>query len=216
MLLVCQWATLVVARAIPGTPPHDAERLILPSFAFFAALVGVGIGRALYRTSLVAPPSERIVAQGWAKVLMFFVLAAPTFDAIAYFPHGLSYYNRLVGGLHGATSLGMEPTYYWDSLDATALAWLAEHASDDEKIAFEAAPPANLQLLNRWGLLRHLPTDPGNFRWYVLQRRPSARQAWDHWLIENATPTYQRTFAGVPLLDVYEYGDYLKARDATP
>ncbi len=42
MLLLANWLVLLVVRALPGTPPHDAERLILPSFAFLAALAGVG------------------------------------------------------------------------------------------------------------------------------------------------------------------------------
>ncbi len=213
MLLVLQWATLIIVRAFPGTPPHDAERLLLPSFAYFAALVGVGIGRALYRDSLLS--EEKIVPQGWARVAMAIALTAATVDSVGYFPHGLSFYSRLIGGLRGATALGMEPTYYWDALDAGTLKWLAEHTAADEKIAFEAAPPANLKLLKRWGLLARLPSEPGRVRWYVLQRRPSACQPWDHWLIDHEHPEFQRTFAGVPLLDVYSEQDYLKARAAT-
>ena len=200
-LLVCQWATLVVVRALPFAPPHDAERLILPSFAFFAALVGVGIGRALYRDTLLAP--DKIVAQGWAKVAMAIALAAATFDSVSYFPHCLSYYSRLIGGLRGATALGMEPTYYWDALDRHALAWLDQHLADGQKADFNAAPVKNLELLKRWGLLKRLPTDPGRFRWYVIQRRPSAWSDPDRWLIAHAEPAYESRFAGVPLLDIY-------------
>ena len=221
MLLVFQWATLVIVRALPIAPPHDAERLFLPSFAFFAALAGVGAGRALYRNSLLERDGPRIIAQGWAKVALTLALAAGLFDAVSYYPHGLSYYNRLIGGLRGAVALGMEPTYYWDSLDRPTLAWLATHtkkgsgliSSGDptEKIAFAAAPPRNLELLKRWGLLTTLPTEPGTFRWYVLQRRLSALQAADLWLIENAQPAYERSLFGVPLLDVYSYDDYQRA-----
>ncbi len=61
VLLVLQWGTLMVVRALPWAPPHDAERLILPSFAFFALLTGVGAGRLLYRQSLLA--ADKICAQ---------------------------------------------------------------------------------------------------------------------------------------------------------
>jgi 4-amino-4-deoxy-L-arabinose transferase-like glycosyltransferase len=210
MLLVLLWATLVVVRALPWAPPHDGVRLFLPSFAFFAALAGVGAGRALYRNSLLEP--ERIIAQGWARVAIVLMLLAGTFDAVSYFPHGLSYYNRLIGGLRGAVYLGMEPTYYWDSLDRDTLAWLSAHTARDETIRFAAYPPRNLALLKRWGLVDRLPAEPGQFRWYVLQRRPSAHQPADLWLIENAKPAYERTFLGVPLLDVYSYADYERAR----
>jgi hypothetical protein len=111
-------------------------------------------------------------------------------------------------------ALGMEPTYYWDSLDREALAWLDEHTDSaaGEKVDFAAYPPRNLDLLKRHGLLARLPSEPGAFRWYVLQRRPSALQPADRWLIEHAKPAYENAFLGVPLLDVYEYGDYLRAR----
>ncbi len=209
ILIICQWATLVIVRALPLSPPHDAERLILPSFAFFAALIGVGIGRALYRDSLLLP--EKIVAQGWAKVAMAIALVAPTVDSILYFPHGLSFYSRLIGGLQGASRLGMEPTYYWDALDRQTLEWLAENTADDEKVAFGAAPPKNLALLQRWGRLKHLPDDPGSFRWYVIQRRPSAWSTADRWLIANEQPAFQRTLSGIPLLDVYSFDQYQRA-----
>lgn len=206
MLLVLLWGTLVVVRATPWAPPHDGIRLFLPSFAFLAALAGVGAGRGLYRETLYSP--EKIVAQGWAKVAIGIALTMGTLDAVSYFPHGLSFYNRLIGGIRGATSLGMEPTYWWDALDGEALDWLNEHTGPDEKVAFAAAPPKNLELLKRWGRLKHVPSDPGKFRWYVLQRRPSAWSAVDRRLIERAMPVYRKTLKGVPLLDIYDYADY--------
>ncbi len=212
-LLVCQWCTLIIVRALPWAPPHDAERLILPSFAFFAALIGVGFGRGLYRETLLK--REKIVAQGWTKVAIAIALVAGLLDSIGYFPHGLSFYSRLIGGVRGATALGMEPTYYWDALDRPALDWLREHTTGDEKVAFAAAPKRNLELLKRWGLLSRLPSDPGTFRWYVIQRRPSALQAVDHWLIEHEEPDFERTLSGVPLLDVYSYDKYARALAAT-
>ncbi|HEX3728106.1 MAG TPA: glycosyltransferase family 39 protein [Pirellulales bacterium] len=208
-LLVCQWATLIVVRALPFAPPHDAERLILPSFAFFAALIGVGLGRGLYRATLLQ--SDRIVAQGWAKVAMTLALVFPTLDSISYFPHGLSYYNRLIGGLRGATALGMESTYYWDSLDRDALAWLREHTAGNQRVIFSTAPPKNLELLRRWGQLpRSSRSAPPT--WYVLQRRPSAWHDWDRQLIEHEQPAYQSTFGGVPLLDIYSYEAFVRVR----
>ena len=213
MLLVCQWATLILVRALPWAPPHDAERLILPSFAFFALLAGVGIGRGLYRETLLS--DDKIIPQGWARVAMAIAITAATFDSIGYFPHNLSYYNRLTLGLRGATALGMEPTYYWDALDRETLTWLDEHTGSDEKVAFGAGPPRNLDLLKRWGLLSHVPSDEGRFRWYVIQRRPSALQPWDHWLIDHEQPALERTFSGVPLLDVYSYEQYERARAET-
>lgn len=213
LLLVMQWATLMVVRALPQAPPHDAVRLFLPSFAFFAALVGVGAGRALYRDSLL--DSQRIIAQGWAKAAIALMLAAATFDAVRYYPHGLSYYSRLVGGLRGATFLGMEPTYYWDALDRETLAWLNAHTGPNENLLIATYPHSNLRLLWRWGLLNRPADAEAPPRWYVLQRRPSSHRAADRWLIEHEQPAFERTFAGVPLLDVYSFEQYQRSQHAT-
>ena len=51
-------------------------------------------------------------------------------------PVPLSYYSPLVGGLPGATALGMEPTYYWDALTDDALDWLNAHTAPGESILF--------------------------------------------------------------------------------
>jgi hypothetical protein len=213
-LLVCQWATLVIARAVPILPPQDGERMMLPSFAFFAALVGVGLGRALYRDTLLKP--QRIVAQGWAKVAMVIVLAAATFDAVTYFPHNLSYYNRLIGGLRGAVALGMEPTYYWDALDRDTLAWLKENTPETQRVMFGSMPQRNLELLTRWGLIDFQPEDGRPVHWHVIQYRPSAWRASDRWLVENEKPAYRRSFLGVPLVDVYSSDAAIRARTAAP
>ncbi len=183
--------------------------MILPSFAFFAALVGVGVGRGLYRETLLT--DEKIPAQGWAKVAMALAIAAAAFDTIGYYPYNLSYYSRIVGGLRGATALGLEPTYYWDALDRTTLQWLNEHTQGDEKVAFGAGPKRNLELMKLWGQLRHVPSDPGEFRWYVIQRRASAWSPADRWLVEHELPAFQRTLSGVPLLDVYSYEQHERA-----
>jgi hypothetical protein len=136
-----------------------------------------------------------------------------------YAPQWLSYYNLLVGGLPGATALGMEPTYYWDALDGEVLAWLDQHTPAGAKVAFAAPSPENLELMSRWGLLRVEYRDeaPGTFRWYVLQRRPSAWQPADKWLIAHGHPAFQKTIRHggwgfwrltEPLIEVYPYAEY--------
>ena len=113
-------------------------------------------------------------------------------------------------------SLGLEPTYYWDALDGSAWDWLHQHTAHDQKIAFGAGPRHSLAWLARWGILNrgYRSEDFGDYRWYVIQQRPSAWQDWDYWLQAHAKPAYRRTLHGVPLLDVYDYRDYLAAKEA--
>ena len=89
----------------------------------------------------------------------------------------------------------MEATYYWDALDREVLDWLHEHTADDEKIEFAAASPQNLELLERWGVLRRgwRPQDPGKFRWRVIQRRPTFWTAADRRLVEGTAPAFLKT-----------------------
>jgi len=211
MLIVFHWAVLMVVRALPGVPPHDGVRLFLPAFAMLAALAALGgqwIGHALVsrwkRNSLLA---------------VLYLMAAG--NLMAYAPQWLSYYNLAIGGLRGATTLGMEPTYYWDALDMSVLDWLHSQTPEGDKICFAAPSWANLELMRRWGVLRrdYREQAPGQFRWYVVQRRPSATSDADHWLWEHARPAMQKTLpawggTGVVLLGVFAYPEFLAAEKA--
>jgi hypothetical protein len=238
-LLLTNWGVLLIVRATPWAPPHDGVRLFLPSFAFLAVIAGIGAGvvarwvrsRWIARaegTAGRASSGTRLFTKwqvaSWCIPVVLLVGSATS--VVWYAPEWLSYYNLLIGGLRGAARAGMEPTYYWDSLDSEALTWLDEHTADNEKIAFAAAPSENLRLMREWGLLQsdYQRGDPGTYRFYVVQRRPSAHSDVDEQLIEHATPVWQKTVRNpnhgfgpwrldAPLLDVYEYGDYEAARD---
>jgi hypothetical protein len=255
LLLVAQWLVLLVARALPTAPPHDAERLILPSFVFLAALAGLGaakvcgVGRASRvgraerappevegprsglalageRTGLVpggARSARPTLPIGFAAVGLIYAGSATSL--FWYAPQWLSYYNLLIGGLPGATALGMEPTYYWDGLDRSVLDWLQAHTGPAEKVEFATGAWENLELMRAWGTLRCECQweAPGEYRWYVIQRRPSAWQPADRWLIEHARPTFTKTIRphgfgpwrlDVPLVEVYSYQQYLEAVNA--
>jgi len=223
VLVLLEWAVLLVVRALPGVPPHDGIRLFLPSFAMLAALAGLGC-HAFMAGDRAAPrphlhPSSLILR----PLLVLVLLYAGSATSLAWYaPQWLSYYNLLLGGLPGATALGMEPTYYWDALDQSVWEWLERHTPPRDKIGFGSAPPENLALLRSWGVLRrdYREDSPGRFAWYVIQRRPSAWEPCDQWLMEHSQPSYQKRIRSggwgpwrldVPLIDVYPYSDYLRA-----
>ncbi len=242
ILLMFNWLILLIVRALPGTPPHDGIRLFLPAFAFLAALIGVGVHAILavtlrrderptsrVRNSLALLRCHWHLASAgvrktttWLVVLIFLGSATSLF---CYAPQWLSYYNLAIGGLPGATRAGMEPTYYWDSLDGEALKWLAANTTDNEKVFFGSGAVENLDLMHIWGTLpvEHRPDAPGHYRWYVIQRRPSACMPPDQWLLRNAEPVYKKYLhphghgawrMNVPLLAVYRYDDYAAAIEA--
>ncbi|MEX2119595.1 MAG: glycosyltransferase family 39 protein [Pirellulales bacterium] len=225
VLLVGHWLVLMVVRALPPSPPHDAERLFLPSFAFLAALAGVGSG-VVWQWAARRRCSRPV--RSWLAVAGMFAALAGSASSLAWYaPQWLSYYNLLIGGLRGAERAGFEAAYYWDALDGEALDWLHEHTDRDEKIAFAAFPSNNLVLMERWGTLRRAwqPHPPGRTRWYVVQRRPPFWRAADRWLAEHGRPAYQKTIRDpasgwgpwrldVPLLEVFPYEQYERAMRA--
>ncbi|HYW81493.1 MAG TPA: hypothetical protein VE890_18050 [Thermoguttaceae bacterium] len=225
MLLIAHWVVLLIVRAIPGTPVHDAIRLFLPSFAMLAALAGVGCGEVLAWASRRWPKSLRARRLAGTGILLLYAGSASSM--IFYAPQWLSHYNLLIGGLPGATAMGMEPTYYWDSLDNSVIDWLNENTAPDERIYIGYGSRDNIDRMLRWKVFRRdvrYVYQSGEFRWYVMQHRPSGMMRADHWLVKHAEPVFRKTLRpvgpgpwrlDVPLLEVYDYGDYLRARAAT-
>lgn len=210
LLIVGHWAVLIVVRALPGVPPHDGVRLFLPAFAMLAVLAGLGC------QTLLAWAARRVGTRAACGLLVALLATAAT-GLYRYSPQWLSYYNLLIGGLRGATAMGMEPTYYWDSLDRQVLDWLHANTPEEGKIRFAAPSWANLELMQHWSVLKRDYRDdaPGRFVWYVLQRRPSAESDADAWLLAHGRPAFEKRLEGflacTPLLAVYPYGQYLQA-----
>lgn len=249
ILLAANWLALLIVRALPTTPPHDGVRLLLPSFAFLAALAGVGChavlswGRTVRGDKRRRSPAllQRVRKRWLAAAGLGLIYAGSASSLFWYAPQWLSYYNLLIGGLPGATAAGMEPTYYWDGLDRPVLDWLHANTARRDKIRFGWPSAENLDLMRHWETLRRgtqFDAGEGSFRWYVLQRRPGP-WVWhpiDPWLVAHEQPAYRKTIRpvrlrvvlqgwgadvprpwrlDVPLVEVYDYEHYLRARSAT-
>ncbi len=212
--------SLLVVRAIPGTPPHDGTRLFITAFAFLAILIGIGaeaFGAVRFRRLRI----------GLCAVVLIYGIGL--FNLYWYAPQWLSYYNAAIGGLSGAARAGMEPTYYWDSLDRDVADWLAGHNKPDELVLFSASSTKTLFLQKEWGELRadfyrkDLKDRQGKrIRFYVMQRRPSGEFPVDKRLVKQSKPVYVKVIRcggwgvwkldDVPILEIYEFKDYRKAR----
>jgi len=212
VLILFNGLILLVVRALPSVPVHDGVRLFLPSFAFLAAIAGIGVHEVLQCASRHGCPQRRPRALTGSVLLLLYAVCS--MNVWLYAPQWLSYYSILIGGLPGAVANGMEPTYWWDAFDDDVLHWLHTNTDRGEKIRFGAASPENLRWLNRWDVLRRgwHESQPGPYRWYVIQHRPSAWQPHDWWLLESARPAYRKTLLGVPLLSVYEYDDFVRLK----
>ncbi len=216
--LLLHWATLMVVRALPGTPPHDGIRLFLPAFGFWCVFAGIGAQQLWAHAQRQDPAWRGLLVR--AAIIM--ALLADAVTVKRYFPQTLSHYSVLVGGVRGAAAMGMEPTYWWDALDDDVLSWINTHTQPGEAVAF--SPISNISLLHEWNRLRPPQADPHRevFRWYVLQNRTGFLDKTDRLLVDTVKASYTK-FAGhhaadnrvppdldVPLLLIFT-GDEYKA-----
>jgi hypothetical protein len=187
---------LLILRALPHVPGHDAERLFLPAFGMLALAAGLG----------AASWGERLGRVGKGLVVASIVEAAVSLAIMMPVP--LSYYSPIVGGLPGATALGMEPTYYWDSLDRDTIDWLNRNTPPDSKIKFATEPTAWIYLQDRGVLQRSVYMyEPGTYLWYVIQNRPGNMTPLDRALVREQTPARVVSKLGVPLIWVFPFSD---------
>jgi hypothetical protein len=116
-LLLAAIAVPLAAFAWPGIAVYDGARLFLVVFPLWAVFVGRGGAGAL---DWLKRRRARVAAVG---VTAFVLLQG--IGLVLVHPAYLSYYNVLVGGLPGARAIGLELSYWGDSvtrelLEATA------------------------------------------------------------------------------------------------
>ena len=195
-LATLHWAFLLALRAMPHTPGHDGVRLFLPAFGVLAILAGVGSVVVVGRWGR------------WGKAVIVAAIAEGIASVALMMPVPLSYFSPVVGGLRGASALGMEPTYFWDGLSDEAIDWLNAHTSPGRSVQFATFPTSWLYL-KQAGRLRFplAPVDPGRPEWLVIQNRPGAFRPFERELFEKARPAYVASKQGVPLVLIYPFPD---------
>ena len=194
LLAIGHWAFFLLLRALPHTPGHDGVRQFLPAFGMLALVAGLGTASLIEKFGR------------WGQGLTLAALMEGVLSVALMFPVPLSYYSPLVGGLPGATALGMEPTFYWDSLTDEALDWLLSHTSPDQKVRFATFPTSWLYLRDQGRLPQGLlPNEPKMWAWYVVQNRPGAFIPLDRALIARGKPAFVIRKWGVPLLWIFPY-----------
>ena len=126
----------LVLFSLPGVPVYDGVRLFLMVFPLWAIFIGRGSAVAIeWLTRILRQvnrkyPSIRLKP---GQVVAVF-LALQSYGLVALHPCHLSYYNLLVGGLAGADRLGLEPTYWSDSVTRSFLNEVAEAVPDESAI----------------------------------------------------------------------------------
>ncbi|WP_437191388.1 ArnT family glycosyltransferase [Planctomicrobium sp. SH527] len=141
----------LVVFAIPGVAVYDGERLFLMIWPLFSVWVGIAAGRIFDLLQ------KRVhLAAGIMTLVACF--AFPAWQLVSMHPCQLSYYNGLVGGVSGATRLGMEPTYWGDSLAPQFLREISDQLPEGATVGI--APvlhPIYLDGTQKQSWLRHRP-----------------------------------------------------------
>jgi hypothetical protein len=146
-------------------PVYDGERLFLVAFPLLAILIGRGFA------SLWSAAGRK------GRAALVALLVGQGYGVVAFHPFGLSYYNLLVGGLPGAERLGLELTYWGDTVDGPLLDRLVAEAREGQtaSLAPTLAPDqgkvATTRRLARIPLVLRDQEAAGRADWLIVYRR---------------------------------------------
>jgi 4-amino-4-deoxy-L-arabinose transferase-like glycosyltransferase len=181
---------------------YDGERLFLVAFPLWAVLIGTGFATAWSASARSA----------WSRRALVGLLLAQGYGVVALHPFGLSYFNAAVGGLPGASRLGLELTYWGDAVDRVLLDELARRARPGDSAAvaptlhhLQAAATFTPELLAKPVALVD-ESAVGRSNWVVLYRRTAywKPEAAD---ISGTRPVFLRKRQGVWLSGLWQRPD---------
>ena len=226
LLLLLSALTPILAIAIGDTMVYDNERLIMVTFPFLAALAGVGFDWIFSGwKKLSARWGRPFVSQIGMIGLVALAFVPQTVSMLRMYPHLLSYYGEGVGGLRGATALGLETTYWCESY-SLALPIINELAEPGDTVW---ADPWSHNVLIYYQMLGRLRDDllilapqqvPSVFGpqapqprthpmhtadWFIQQHRQSSyrfegENSMIFTVLQSKETVYEYDFNGVPIL----------------
>lgn len=162
--------------AVPGVVVYDGVRLFLVTFPVWAVFAGRG-------TAIAAETLKRRWGRRCSAGVIAAVILAQFAGVVLLRPCYLSYYNALAGGLWGAEKLGLEPTYWGDSVTPEFCDEVAAELPPGETVqlspVLDASYPLELRAQSpafRAKDIRFAPYDPARFKRsrYVLMFRRRA------------------------------------------
>ena len=184
--------------SLPFSPRYDGIRLFLPAYPFTALVGGIGV-QALLTVS----------EHKWIKRCIGFAIfigCIITFyqSIIVYHPYEQSYYNEIIGGIHGAEKKGLEIDY-WGSSFVKVLPWInlqkgkilcvvpwdlfSNFYESSGKIEKDVVFVKDFDTCNYAVVLMR----KGVFQWY-----PGVSK-----IVENNSPIYSIKFSDVSLINIY-------------
>jgi len=154
-LLLLNASMPLLVAATPFQAAYSGERHFIPAYPYLACLAGVGFAAAL---NALSSTWQRLRVQADARrtrlalgLVLGLLLLPPLLSVVQMHPYELSYYSELVGGLPGATQLGLETTF-WCETYKDALPFLNQNAAPGASVWAEN--PFVLRLYQSYGMLR--------------------------------------------------------------
>jgi 4-amino-4-deoxy-L-arabinose transferase-like glycosyltransferase len=193
---------------------YSGERHFIPAYPYLASLAGVGFGSVLDVVTAAWHRFHEHVNMCKARLSVGFgltlLLLPPLLSVVRIHPYQLSYYSELVGGLPGATRLGLETTF-WCETYKDALPYLNKNAELGASVWAEN--PFVLRFYQGHDLLREdLEVTGGD----IVSPRAAdyavveMRQTGFHYtpeiksVMDEQRPLYVLAHQDVPLLHVYK------------
>lgn len=207
LLLLANAGIMLAAASAPGVPKYDGVRLFLPAFTFISAIAGIG---AQYFISFY-------LKKRWQKSVIFMLyLLLPLLYLIQIHPYELSYYNLFAGGIKGANKIGLETTYWGDTLNNNFIDVL-EKRYGGNKVLYCGLPQKSRQLIfyNRNGMADKMLVDNAystddafafgnNYDYLVLNSRQGVFRKLEWFYYNFLPPQYSANIDGVKLISIYE------------
>jgi 4-amino-4-deoxy-L-arabinose transferase-like glycosyltransferase len=229
-LLFLSALTPILAISSGKSMVYDNERLIMVAFPFLAGLAGMGLGWLVSSWQKLSEKwSKPVVSLSGIVVLVVLAFIPQVVTMVRLYPHLLSYYGEGVGGLAGATRMGLETTYWCESYNI-ALPIINEQAAPKDRIWADPWSHDVLIYYQMQGRLRDdlviispYPTvsvlgmsapqprsmQMGVADWFILEHRQTTLgyEGEDGEIprtLANKTVVYEYSFDGVPIMTLYK------------
>lgn len=229
-LLFLSALTPILAISTGKSMVYDNERLIMVSFPFLAGLAGIGFSWVVLGwETLSARWSRPLVSRGGIVILVLLAFVPQLVTMFRLYPHYLSYYGESVGGLAGATRMGLETTYWCETYNM-AFSIINEQAKPKDRIWADPWSHDVLIYYQTQGLLRDdlvilapmdVPSVLGpeapspiflpmaNANWFISQHRQSTMgyEGENNSMLKTLRKkeiVYEYSFDGVPIFTLYK------------
>jgi 4-amino-4-deoxy-L-arabinose transferase-like glycosyltransferase len=229
-LLIISALVPLLALAIGQSMVYDNDRLFMASFPFLACLAGLGFGWLVELWNGFAEKYKNQYVKPVGIVILILLAFLPQIIVGAkLYPHLLSYFGEGVGGLRGATKMGLETTY-WCETYSMAIPFINEQAEEGDRIWVDLYSHDTLIYMQMEGLLRDdvkilspypqvsefgenapqpvaLPLQKAD--WFIVQYRQTAlgSETWDNpelnFLFDQEI-VFEYSFDGVPIMILYK------------